>query len=477
MAYLEHVQEEYRKKLVSADDAVKHIKSGDVVDYGFFNGKPVAIDQALARRASELKDVSVYMAVTLPPIPEIVKFPESFIYVDWQWSKLTRMVKKGVGPAFYSPILYHEAPHLYRMFASHEDGLSPDMDGAYRSFYYNDREKRAGVTWTCVCRVSPMDKYGHFNLGPMNSESSANIDSADVVILEVNKNVPVCMGGAEESVHIDRADFIVEAPDDQMMYNAPQAPVTDVDRRIAENVIKYMRDGCCIQLGIGGIPNQVGLMIAQSDLKNLGGHTEMVVDAYMDMIKSGRMNGIKKNIDRYKVVYTFAIGSQDLYDFMDENPSFASYPVEYSNNPRIIAKNDNMVSICNAVQVDLFSQVNAESNKGNQISGNGGMWDFALGAIWSKGGKCFLCLPSTYIQPATGKLMSRIVPALPIGSITTIPRQMVDHVVTEFGVARMRGCPTWMRAEKLIEIAHPDFRDVLIREADNFGIWRRSNKK
>jgi len=460
-------QDEYKKKLVSPDDAVKHIKSGDVIDYGFFNGKPVVTDQALARRASELRDVTVYFAVTVPPLPEIAKHPESFIYVDWQWSKLTRMINTGLSTSYYSPILYHWAPDLYHSF---------EADPGARSFYYNDPEKRKNVEWTVIAQVTPMDSNGYFNLGPQNSETYANIECARRVIVEVNRNMPVCLGGAQESIHISKVDHIVEAPDDQMCYDMQSPEPTDVDKKIAQHVMDHLHDGCCIQLGIGGIPNQVGSLIAQSDLKNLGGHTEMVVDAYVDMIESGRMNGAKKEIDRGRVAYTFAIGSQRMYDHMHNNPAYASYPVSYTNDPRTISRISNMVSICNAVQVDLFSQVNAESFKGSQISGNGGMWDFVLGSLWSEGGQSFLCMPSSYLD-SDGKQRSRIIPALSIGSITTIPRQMVDYIVTEYGAVKLMGNPTWMRAEKIIEIAHPDYRETLIREADKFKIWRRSNKK
>jgi len=170
-----------------------------------------------------------------------------------------------------------------------------------------------------------------------------------------------------------------------------------------------------------------------------------------------------------------AIGSKRMYDFMHNNPALASYPVDYTNDPRVIANIDNMVSICNAIQVDLFSQVNAESLGAGQVSGNGGMWDFVLGSQWSRNGKSFICLASTYTD-SNGELRSRITPQLPLGTAVTIPRQMVDYIVTEYGAVKLTACPTWMRAEKMISIAHPDFRDDLIKEAEDMKIWRRSNK-
>ena len=466
--------QQYKKKLVSADQAVKVVNSGDVVDYGFFNGKPIVLDAALAARAEELRDVGVFTAVTVPPVPEVTNHPESFTYVDWQWSKLTRFLHAYVQPEYYCPILYHRGPSHYRELVTQDpnEGLSKD----YRSIYYDDPAKKGKAQWVAMMQVGPMDEAGYFNLGPQNSETSAKIEAADVAIVEVNPNTPQCLGGSEESVHISRVDYIVEAPAEQVLYDAPQVEPTEVEAQIARHVMRYIHDGCCIQLGIGGMPNMVGKLIADSDLKDLGGHTEMFVDAYVDMIESGKMNGSKKNIDRFKCAYTFAIGSQRMYDFMHNNPALASYPVNYTNDPRIIAQIDDMVSINNAIQVDLFSQVNAETSGMNQVSGNGGMWDFVLGAQWSRKGKSFICLASTHTD-ADGVTTSRIAPQLALGSVTTIPRQMVDYIVTEYGAVKLTACPTWMRAEKIISIAHPDFRDGLIKEAEKMKIWRRSNKK
>lgn len=457
----------YREKLTSAEQVMSKVKSGDIIDYGFFNGKPVVCDQALAKRAAELEDVCVYSAVTLPPVPEVAKYPGSFIYIDWQWSKLTRMLDKGFNNAYYSPILYHNAPAIYEYFKP---------DPSMRSYYYNDVERKNGVNSFGITRVTPMDENGYFNLGPQNSETLAKLKSSRKVVVEVVKKMPRCVGGSNEVIHISEVDYIVEAPDDHACFEMPSPEPGDVDRKIADNILKYIHDGCCIQLGIGAIPNQIGKLIAQSDLKNLGGHTEMLVDAYVDMIEAGKMNGSKKEIDKGRVAYTFAIGSNRMYDHIHNNPVYASYPVDYTNDPRNISKINNMISICNAVQIDIFSQVNAESFEGSQISGNGGMWDFVLGAQWSQGGKSFICLPSTY-KDKEGKLQSRIIPALQPGTITTIPRQMVEYVVTEYGAIKLTGSPTWMRTEKMINLAHPDFRDELIKTADKMKVWRRSNKK
>jgi len=444
-------QEKYREKLRSPEEAVKIVKSGDNVDYGFFNGKPGVCDQALADRAGELEDVSVFCAVSLPPIPMVATKPEAFIYNDLQFSKLTRILALENQNLFYMPVLYHLLPRLIR------DGeTEPRNVGMYQ--------------------VCPMDEKGWFNLGPQNSETLTKMEVNRKVIVEVNRNLPVCLGGAEEAVHISKVDFIVEAPEDQVPFDAPAVQPSEIDKKIAGRVMEKITDGSVIQLGIGGMPDAVGKMIAESDLKDLGGHTEMFVDAYVDMIESGKMNGARKIFDRNRVAYTFAIGSQRMYDFMNNNPAIASYPVTYINDPRVISRHDNFISINNALQVDLYSQVNAESSGYTQISGNGGMWDFVLGSQWSKNGKSFICLASTFTDKE-GTVKSRIVPTFAPGSITTIPRQMVDYLVTEYGMVRMHGLPTWQRAEAIVNLAHPDFRDDLIKAAQVQGIWKQSNKK
>lgn len=447
MAY----EAEYKQKLVPAAEAAKVVKSGDAVAYGFFNGKPIAFDRALAARHEELQDVIIITAVTTPPVPEVAQKPDSFIYVDMQYSKLTRLLKLGPNSVYYCPVLYHMSAKIFRGGI----GVTP------------------AVTATRVC---PMDEYGWFNLGPQNSETRVKLDVAKTAIVEVTDKLPRCLGGSEEAIHISEVDYIIDGRAEEGPFDAPEVAPSPEDKAIAGHILEHIVDGATIQLGIGGMPSAVGTMIAESDLKDLGGHTEMFVPSYVDMIQSGRMNGAKKQFDRYRVAYTFAIGSQRMYDFMDNNPGLASYNVEYTNDPRRIGELKNFVSICNVVEADLFNQVNAESTGYHQISGNGGLFDFVLGAQWSEGGKSFLCMTSTRTD-SKGNMHSRIVPTFKPGSVVTVPRQMVDYIVTEYGAARMPGTPTWRRAESMINIAHPDFREDLIKEAEKMGIWRQSNKR
>ncbi len=447
-----NLQNIYQQKLTTAEEAVKLVQSGDRIEYGAFNGKPVLCDKALAMRHQELHDVLIYAITTVPPVPDTVKFPQSFTYMDWHFSKVTRVMQQQYGLGFYSPIIYHMAPRYYR------DGLA---------------RPRRQVT---IMQVAPMDKNGYFNFGLQNSETMGKIEMSEHVIVEVNPNMPVAYGGNQESVHVSRVSAIVEAPKEQILFAAPLANPTEADIEIAKHVLKFVKDESVIQLGIGGIPNAVGELIAKSDLKNLGGHTEMLTDAYIDMIESGVMNGRKKAIDRNKVPYTFALGSQRLYDFINNNTALASYAADYTNDPRIIAQLDNFISINNALQVDLYGQVNGESLGMNQVSGNGGMFDFVLGSQWSKNGKSFICLNSTFTNKE-GKMESRIMPTFAPNSIVTIPRQLVDYIVTEYGAVKLKPKPTWYRAEELISIAHPDFREDLIKQAEKMKIWRQSNKR
>ncbi len=442
--------EEYKRKLVNADEAVKVIKSGDWVDYGSFAGQVRDLDEALAKRKDELKDVKIWSTVNPYPTQVNIADPrgETFIWHTWHASGADRKIAKSGKPVYYAPIKYSEVPR-----------------------YIRERIVPLDVAMLQVC---PMDKHGYFNYGPQCSFARAVCDRSKVIIVEVNDKQPLSLGGYEEAIHISEVDYIVEGSN-QAMPQIPSPPPTEVDNRVAAFILEEISDGCCIQLGIGGMPNAVGMAIAASDLKNLGCHTEMLVDAYVYMHEAGKLTGKYKGVDPGKMVYTFALGTQMLYDFIDANPKCAAYPVNYTNKPSIAALNDKLITINNAIEIDLYGQVNSETSGTRHISGTGGQLDYVLAGWESRGGKSFICMPSANIGKA-GEIKTRIVPTLAPGGIVTDPRSVADYVVTEFGKFAMKGMTVWQRAEGLINIAHPDVRDDLIKAAEAQGIWRKSNR-
>ena len=444
------LMEDYKAKLVTAEVAVRVVKSGDWVEYGSFLGMVRACDKALAKRKDELKNVLVRSCVTAY-LPEVVVADpkgESFVWNSWHFSGADRkFADKGV-PVYYTPLKYSELPRYVREEID-------DLD-------------------VFMLQVAPMDKHGFFNFGPECSHSKALTQRAKVVIVEVNEKMPRCLGGYDEAIHISDVDFIVEG-ENPPLTQLPSPPPSDVDKKVAEYILEDMHDGCCIQLGIGGMPNAVGMLIAESDLKDLGCHTEMLVDAYVHMFNAGKLTGACKTTDPRKLVYTFALGTQILYDFIDDNPRCATYPVSYTNKPAIASLNDNLMTINNAIEIDLYGQVCSESSGFRQITGTGGQLDFVLAGWDSRGGKSIMCLPSSY-KDKEGKVKSRIVPFLPPGGIVTVSRTITHLVVTEYGKVNLKGRNVWQRAEGLISIAHPDTREELIKAAEAQGIWRRSNK-
>lgn len=323
-------------------------------------------------------------------------------------------------------------------------------------------------------QAAPMDEHGFFNFGPNASHLGAMCERAKHVIVEVNQNMPRCLGGTECGLNISDVTYIVEG-ENPPISELGAGTATEVDQAVANLIVEEIPNGACLQLGIGGMPNAVGALIAESDLKDLGVHTEMYVDAFVDIARAGKINGMKKSIDRGRQVYAFGAGTKKMYDYMNENPELMSAPVDYTNDIRSIAALDHFISINNAVDIDLFGQVNAESAGIRHISGAGGQQDFVLGAYLSNGGKSFICLSSTF-KGKDGTLKSRIRPTLEHGSIVTDTRANVHYVVTEYGKVNVKGLSVWQKAEALISIAHPEFREELVKEAEKMKIWRRSNK-
>lgn len=440
---------EYAAKLRTPEEAVSVVKSGDWVDYTSTLGKPVLLDEALARRRDELRDVKIRGNLIEGPIrvAECDDTQEHFVYHSWHCSPYERKLCDR-GLCYYIPMVFHN-------------------NAAYYEFFIEVN--------VVMVSVSPMDKHGFFNFSVNTGVAGPICRKADIVIVEVNENMPKIHGGYDECIHISEVDYIVEGEHAPFQNKMPLL-VTEKDRKIAGYIIPYIVNGATLQLGIGSVPNAVGELISDSDLKNLGMHTELCTDAYLELYRSGKITNTKKNIDRGKGVFGCAVGSNDLYEFLDDNHGIAAYPLEYVNRPSIIAQLDNMVSINGCVAVDLYGQVAAESAGARQISGTGGQLDFLTGASASRGGKAFICMKSTYHDKEDGTVHSRIRPQFD-GDIITSPRSQVYFIVTEYGVVNLEGMSTWERAELLISIAHPDFRDELIREAETRKIWRRSNRR
>lgn len=442
--------QEYREKLVSAAQAVNVIKSGDWVDYNFGLSQPIKLDKALAERKSELTDVKVRCGLALQPLHIVEKDPtqEHFSYNSWHLSGYERQLSDR-GLCNYIPMIYRNMPLFYRK--------SLDVDVA-------------------MFTVAPMDEKGYFNFSFTNSASKAIAEKAKITILEINEHLPAIVGGREERIHISEVDYIVEGDNPKLPVINP-AEISDTDKKIAQLILKEIKDGATIQLGVGALPNAVGTMIGESDLKNLGMHTEMLVDAYMMMTKAGKITNTAKKIDTGKGVFSFCAGSQELYDWVRDNPMLASVPVNYANDPYIMSMNDQLITINNCVEIDIFGQVTSETSGSRQISGTGGQLDFLTGGYMSNGGKSFICFTSTFIDKRTGKMHSRIGTRLPENSVVTNPRTQAHYLVTEWGIADLAGRSTWERAERIINIAHPDFREALISGAERLGIWRKSNKR
>ncbi len=445
------LMQQYKSKLVTAAEAVKVVKSGDRVGYGYGLSKPVALDIELAERKDELYDVNIGGS-TNPNKVYVAEADPTTTHLRYNSGHIMgeRRRLKDDGRIFYVPSAFGQT-----------------VDWLY--FGYNRRD----VAMFSVC---PMDKHGYFNFGPQQASNKAQADVAKKVIVEVNPFRPRALGGFHESLHISEIDLIVEDERAaQPLYEVKTPPATPEEKKIAELIAEEIPDGACLQIGIGGTSGVISEIIVNSDLKDLGIHTEMLGEPMMDMFLAGKITGKRKTLDPGKIVYTFALGSKRFWDWIDDNTALAICPVRYTNYPQYIMAQDNFIAVNNCLEVDLTGQVCSESKGTRMISGSGGQLDFTNAAFYSKGGKSFLVMRSTYVKKGGNE--SRIVPLLTYGAVVTVPRPVVHFVVTEYGKVNLKGKSEWERAELLISIAHPDHRDYLIKEAERLKIWRPSAKK
>jgi itaconate CoA-transferase len=425
---------QYRRKLTSPEQAVSGIKSGSTLVHGLAAAEPPALLQAIADRlrAGGLRNLSVHSLLPMENVSKTLLSPDLADCVQafsWFVSKSSRSAVR-VGLNYYVPNHFHQVPRLMR------ENLDIDVT---------------------ITTVSPMDRAGFFSFGTANDYTSTVARCCKRLIVEVNKNMPRVFGDAH--LHISEVDAVVEhtTPLIEFKWPGPRAE----DGAIGKLVAELVPDGATLQLGFGGLPNVIAMKLIGR--KDLGIHTEVFGPAMVELIRKGAVTGRRKNLHHMKNVFTVAEGTGAMYRFMNNNPSMESYPVSYTNNPDVIAKNDNLVSINSIIQVDLLGQCNAESLDGHEYSGAGGQLDYVRGAYNSRGGKSILAFYST----ARKRQVSRVVARLDSGAVITTPRMDVHYLATEHGVVNLKGKSTRERALDIISIADPRFRDSLLREAEN----------
>ncbi len=425
---------EYRQKLTTPQKTVEKIKNGSTIIHGMAIAEPPALLAAVAERAraGDLKDIKIFSLLPLEHVAKTVLSPDlSDCIQAYSWfvgAADRRLVK--VGLSYFVPNYFHQVPRLIRDFM--------DIDAT-------------------ITTVSPMDKAGYFTFGAANDYTSTAARHCKMLIVDVNENMPRVFG--DSLLHISEVDAIVEnhVPLLEVAPTESQPEAETIGKYIAEMI----PDGATIQLGFGGIPNAITHYLM--DHKDLGIHTELFCPGMVDLIEKGVVTGRKKTLHPRKHIFTNTLGPKRVYEFINDNPSIETYPVSYTNEPAVIAQNDNFISINSILEVDLLGQCNAEFLAGSQFSGTGGQLDFVRGAFNSRGGKSILAFYST----ARNGEASRVVPRFETGTVVTTPRMDTHYLVTEHGVVNLKGKSTRERALDIISIAHPKFRDDLLREAEN----------
>lgn len=417
----------YKEHLFTPARAVQQIKSGQRVVVAHACGEPSIILDALVANAAQYENVEIIHMVAMGKAAYCQpQYDKNFHHNAFFLGGSTRAAA-AEGRVDFTPVYFSEIPSLLR------------------------EDLRPNVT---LLQCSPPDAHGYVSLGVSVDYTKPAAEASDLVIAQVNQNMPRTLG--DSFLHVTQIGCLVEA-DTPVIELAPPK-IGDVERAIGENVASLVRDGDTLQLGIGAIPDAVLLFLKEKN--DLGIHTEMFSDGVVELVEAGVITNKAKTLHRGQSVATFLMGTRRLYDYVNNNPAVAMYPVDYVNDPYVIGQNDNLVSINSCVQVDIMGQVVSTSAGLRQISGVGGQVDFVRGANLSKGGRAIMAMPST-----TGKgKISKIVPFLDQGSAVTTTRNEVNYVITEYGIAKLKGKSLRQRAEALIRIAHPDFRDELTAE-------------
>jgi acyl-CoA hydrolase len=423
------VQELYRQKSCSASDAIAHVRDGDTIIVPTGVGEPPALLTALSEQRRQFRDVKV--------------------------AQILAVKKYG----YFDPETTAHVRHLALFFgaASRAGGQAGQID--FLPAYFSELPALISRGWMAsdvvFAMASPMDEHGYFSLSLAADYTMAAIAKARAVILEVNPHVPFAYGACH--VHISQVTALTESTDAVAEVGLPK--IGAVQQAIGKYVADMIEDGSTLQIGYGGIPDAVVMQLTGK--KDLGIHTEMIGDGILSLIEQGVVTNRRKNFMPGKMVATFALGSRKLYQFLHRNPAIEMHPVDFTNDPYIAAQNDNLVAINATLQIDLLGQCGSESLAHLPYSGTGGQVDFVRAANRSKNGKAIIVLPSTAKEDS----ISRVVPVLSPGTHVTTSKNDINYVVTEYGVAQLRGKSAHQRAEAMIAIAHPDFRSVLREQA------------
>ncbi|MDR0423889.1 MAG: 4-hydroxybutyrate CoA-transferase [Clostridiales Family XIII bacterium] len=424
-------KEIYKSRLCTADEAVRNIRSGETVVLAHAVGEPPALTDALVANAERFENVEIRHMVSLGLGKYAAPGMEKHFRVNPMFAGANVRACLAEGRGDFTPAFFHEVPKLFRTGQLTLDVL--------------------------MCQVSPPDEHGYCSLGTSVDYTLQALKSARLVLAQVNSNFPCTYG--ESFVHVSEIDHFVEA--DAPMFEIKPPTIGDVEKSIGEHCASLVEDGSTLQLGIGGIPDAVMLFL--KDKKDLGIHSEMISDGTLELFESGVITNRKKSENVGKMTVAFLMGTEKLYRFAHKNPAVEVRPVDYVNHPIVVSRQHKIVSINSAIQIDLQGQVDAEAMGLRQFSGVGGQVDFIRGAAMSDGGKAIIAMPSVTIKK-DGSIISKIVPFLDEGAPVTTSRNDIDYVVTEYGIAPLKGQSLRQRARHLINIAHPDKRAELVEE-------------